>query len=42
MVLYHLFPMEHGLLAQLVGHIVKIPILIDVDVNEVLASRSHN
>ena len=24
------------------GHFVKIPILSDVDVNEVLASRSHN
>ena len=32
----------HGGMAQLVGHFVKIPILSDVDVNEVLASRSHN
>ena len=29
-------------MAQSVGHFVKIPILSDVDVNEVLASRSHN
>ena len=33
---------ELGGMAQSVGHFVKIPILSDVDVNEVLASRSHN
>ena len=33
---------KHGGMAQSVGHFVKIPILSNVDVNEVLASRSHN
>ena len=30
------------ILTKLAGHFVKIPILSNVDVNEVLASRSHN
>ena len=33
---------KQGGMAQSAGHFVKIPILSDVDVNEVLASRSHN
>ena len=36
------FKPTRGGMAQSVGHFVKIPILSNVDVNEVLASRSHN
>ena len=33
---------QYGHLTDVSGHFVKIPILSDVDVNEVLAIRSHN